>query len=340
MFQLERTAQLWGITGNLGGGKSLSAVQFAVDAMSRGYFVCSNITLNQDTIALHYGEFTRKLYQHISLDDPLFDPFKLPCGSPRGSGGKKRVLIILDECAEWVDQYSSAKDPRISRLWSWLRHSSKRSQDVFIVVQRPDYLNKVIRILITRWIWVHDLAVYRIPVLKMRFPFCGGLVMRNIFDNMKNRIGAVSFASKSYWGRFYNTAECLNSDGATYALEYEVPEVRRYGKFWLLLFLAFSQLVLYKSGVRASSTSLPDLEMYPDDSPPAFPHSAITPLTSVLKVAAERIINSNMRLFALSHCPSVRGFPCFVPRVPMAVFRPLVARADVRSAPCAPTRLV
>lgn len=223
MISLERTAQLWGITGNLGGGKTLSAVHFAVNAMLDGYFVVSNVTLNLDLLARDYGPWIRQLYQHVSLDDPGFDPFKLPCGSPRGSGGKKRVLVVLDECAEWIDQYSSAKDPRIARLWSWLRHSSKRSQDVFIIVQRPDYLNKVVRILISRWIWVNDLAVWRLPVLKMRVPFCSGLVMRNIYDKLGNRIGAVSLIAKAKWGRYYDTAECLNSDGASYNVEYAVP---------------------------------------------------------------------------------------------------------------------
>lgn len=275
MINLERTAQLWGITGNLGGGKTLTAVQFAVESIRMGFFVCTNITLDIDRISLFYGDYCRKLYLHVSLDDASFDPFKLPCGSPRGSGGKKRVLIILDECAEWVDQYSSAKDPRIARLWSWLRHSSKRSQDVFIIVQRPDYLNKVIRILITRWIWVHDLAVYRIPVLKFRFPFCSNLVMRNIFDNLKNRIGAVSFASKSHWGQFYNTAECLNQDGSTYALEYQVPETKRHGVFYLVLLLVFSQFTLYNACV-----SVKPLERdsdFPDDLPPPVINSFSPP---------------------------------------------------------------
>lgn len=239
MIELERTAQLWGITGNLGGGKTLTAVQFAVEAMRMGFFVCSNITLNVDRIAAYYGDYTKSLYKHISLDDPQFDPFALPVGSPRGSGGKKRVLVILDECAEWIDQYSSAKNPSIARFWSWLRHSSKRSQDVFIIVQRPDYLNKVVRILVSRWIWVNDLAVYKLPVVKIRIPFCSSFVMRNIFDgSSRNRIGGVSLASKSHWGLFYNTAECLNSAGASMLDEYVVPvRPRSSCRFILFLYL-------------------------------------------------------------------------------------------------------
>ena len=231
-IELERTAQLWGITGNLGGGKSLTAVWFAVRAIRQGYFVCSNITLNVSALKRLVGSWAVNLYQHISFDDADFDPFKLPCGSPRGSRGDKRVLVILDECAEWIDQYSSAKDPRISRFWSWLRHSSKRSQDVFIVVQRPDYLNKVVRILISRWVMVADLATYRIPVLRLRFPFMSGFVMRNVYDRSGTRIGGVSFISKSTWGVFYDTAECLNSLGAHYNTQYSMPRRPR-GRSWL-----------------------------------------------------------------------------------------------------------
>lgn len=220
---LDYTPQVWGITGNLGGGKSLSAVYLAVNAMRDGYFICSNITLNMDYICRTYGRHLEHLYKHISLDDPGFDPFKLPCGSPRGSGGGKRVLVILDECAEWVDQYSSAKDPRISRLWSWIRHSSKRSQDVVLVVQRLEYLNKVLRLLISKWVVVDDLKIWRIPILRMRLPLMGGMVMQRVFDRLGNMIVSPRFISKSTWGACYNTAECLNSDGATYNTEYKVP---------------------------------------------------------------------------------------------------------------------
>lgn len=255
-FQLERTAQLWGISGNLGGGKTMTAVQFAVNAVKEGYFVVSNITLNVDRMCSDFGAYCSRLYMHIDLDDPSFDPFKIPCGSPRGSGGRKRVLVILDECAEWVDQYSSAKDPRISRLWSWLRHSSKRSQDVFVVVQRPDYLNKVIRILISRWIWVNDLAVWRIPILRARLPFCGNLILRSIFDAKGQRVGPMSFIRKDYWGRFYDTSECLNSDGATYAAEYVSVDRPEPSLRWLYFFWFLSLFFLFK-GVNARNELRP-----------------------------------------------------------------------------------
>lgn len=227
MLHLERTAQVWAITGNLGGGKTLSSVALAVDSMSRGYFVVTNITLKTDVIASVYGKRVASLYLHISLDSPDFDPFALPCGSPRGTKGGKRVLVILDECAEWVDQYSNAKDPRIARLWSWLRHSSKRSQDVLLIVQRMDYLNKVLRLLISRWIVVDDLAVWRMPVVRLRLPFAGNYVMIRIFDRSGRLLYSPTYCCKSTWGAYYDTAECLNQDGAKVYAEY-VAEVRNW----------------------------------------------------------------------------------------------------------------
>lgn len=244
-MDLELTPQVWGITGNLGGGKTLTSVYLGVNAMRRGYFVVSNVTFNIDKIAQDYGDFVRSLYMHISLDDPECDPYKFPTGSPRGSGGGKRVLVILDECAEWFDQYSNLNDVRISRLNSWMRHSSKRSQDVLLVVQRKEYLNKSIRSLISKWVIVDDMSFWRMPVLRARVPFMKGFVMQRHFDRLKNLLAKPSFISKSRWGRYYNTAECLNIDGASTCYEYQVPPTP-YPSFLPLYIIYFiSIIVLY-----------------------------------------------------------------------------------------------
>lgn len=244
-IQLERTSQVWAITGNLGGGKSLTAVYLAVSSMARGYFVCSNITLDLGAIEGVYGKAAASLYKHISLDDPDFDPFKLPVGSPRGSGGGKRVLVILDECAEWVDQYSNAKDPKIQRLWSWLRHSSKRSQDVILIVQRMEYLNKVLRLLIARWVICDDLATWRMPLIKLRLPFCSGFVMERVFDRAGRLLYSPTYVSKETWGAFYNTAECLNNDGAAYNVEYDAPVVHHFPVKALLWYFSTVVVLVY-----------------------------------------------------------------------------------------------
>lgn len=240
MIKLERNALVWGVVGNLGGGKTLSAVELAVRCMLDGFAVVSNVTIDTVRISKEFNApWVKNLFFKVSLDDPDVDPFKFPCGDPRGSGGERRVVVVLDEVAEWLDQYSNAKDPRIKRFWSWLRHSSKRSQDVVVICQRQEYINKVVRTLIARWIWVDDLAVYRIPKIKVKLPFMSGLVMQNVFDRQGQRIGSTSFIQKQKWGRFYNTAECLNLDGSTYNSVYTVPPVK-YTLSKPLFFLTFA----------------------------------------------------------------------------------------------------
>lgn len=246
MVELEKTAQVWGICGNLGGGKTLTAVSMAVEAIRRGYFVVSNVTLN--IVELEKSiPWAGRLYQHIIVrqeewdekgnlvksDD--FNPFTIPSGSPRGTVGGKRVLVILDECAEWFDQYSNLKSKAISRVMSWLRHSSKRSQDVVFIVQRREYLNKSFRILVSRWVSVDDMAVWRIPLFKIPIPFMGGFCMANVFDKVGTRVQPVRFIPKAVYGRYYSTAECLSTFGGK-SVEYEVPR-REFGfPFWWFIF--------------------------------------------------------------------------------------------------------
>lgn len=248
MIELERTAQVWGVCGNLGGGKTLTAVSMAVEAIRSGYYVVTNITLDISLLSREIP-WADKLYRHIIVRDEQYDeqgnlvkcddfnPFTIPSGSPRGTVGGKRVLVILDECAEWFDQYSNLKSRSISRVMSWLRHSSKRSQDVVFIVQRREYLNKSFRILVSRWVSVDDLAVWRVPAIKIHLPFMSGFCMASVFDKVGNRVSSPCLIRKDYYGRFYNTAECLSTFGGVSA-EYSLPSREfKFPFFWFFLWL-------------------------------------------------------------------------------------------------------
>lgn len=249
MIPLEKTAQVWCICGDLGGGKTLTSVSMMVTAMLRGYYVVSNVLLNDSLLcSLPCG---RSLYQHIVVRDEKYDeegnllsrvdfnPFTIPSGSPRGSDGRKRVLVVLDECAEWFDQYTSAKsDKTISRVMSWLRHTSKRSQDVVFIVQRREYLQKNFRILVSRWVEVRDLAVWRLPVFKIRLPFMGRLCLATVHDKTGQRIRTPYLINKVEFGQWYDTAQNLSSYGG-HSFEYTLPAVR----YTVPLFLLFVYVI-------------------------------------------------------------------------------------------------
>lgn len=253
MIPLETTPQVWLIHGNLGGGKSMTAVSMAVNAILAGRFVASNINLNLEELR-KIAPWCDSCYYHfdVSKDEynedgvlikrQSFNPFKIPSGSPRGTINPKRVLVIFDECAEWFDQYSSAKSPEVSRVMSWLRHSSKRNQDVLFIVQRVEYLQKSFRVLCSRYVQVDDLAVWRIPVFRIKIPFMGGFVMARTCDRAGTKSAPLTLVKKSYFGRFYDTAQSLTTYGGE-PVEYTLPD-RSYKYPWLLFWFWFSSCFL------------------------------------------------------------------------------------------------
>lgn len=199
-------AQVYGIYGLLGGGKTLTAVEIAKDFLEFGHDVVSNIMLKEPL-------YSNPRYKYIP-DFSNVDWWSLPQGAPRGSGGSHRAAIIIDEAAEFFNQFSSASS-KVQDMLSWLRQSSKRGQFVFMIIQRPEFLVKSARSLCHSWIVCTDLAQWRIPILRMTIPFCGNLVMRRIFDNMGNLLSRGFLVCNKYnIGRYYNTSQILNPQHA------------------------------------------------------------------------------------------------------------------------------
>lgn len=202
------TANVYGIYGHLGGGKSLSAVEISIWALKLGWTVVSNIRLyNIDKYKSHF---------HLIDDLTSLDFWSLPCGAPRGSRDKFRVVIVIDECAEFFDQFSSTS-PVLKNFLSWLRHSSKRGQFVFLIVQQPEFIAKSLRLLVNKWIVCFDMAQYRLPMIRLKIPFTRHLVARRIFDKYGNLISrGANFADKYLIGHYYDTAQSIAVRGRSY----------------------------------------------------------------------------------------------------------------------------
>ena len=210
----KKTANVYGIYGHLGGGKSLTAVELSLWALRLGWTVTSNIELRnipKDCV----GKFN--LIEDFESVATYVDPtnsdncgfWSLPCGAPRASASSFRSVIVIDECAEFFDQYSSSS-PVLKSFLSWLRHSSKRGQFVFLIVQKPEFIAKALRLLINKWIICDDMYQFRLPVLKVKIPFTSNFVARRVFDRMGNLLSrGFNFADKRDIGRFYNTAQSI-----------------------------------------------------------------------------------------------------------------------------------
>ena len=193
-----RSANVYGIYGHLGGGKSLTAVELSLEFLRLGWSVTSNILIRSKSPKYHFIE-----------DFQDVDFWSLPCGAPRGSDNPYRSVIVVDECAEFFDQYSS-NSPYLKQFLSWLRHSSKRGQFVFLIVQKPEFISKSLRLLINKWIVCDDMEQFRLPYFKIRIPFTRGYVARRIFDRYGNLLSrGFNFASKSDIGRYYDTSQSI-----------------------------------------------------------------------------------------------------------------------------------
>ena len=71
MITLDVRPHVWGVVGNLGGGKTLTAVSVIIDSLACGYFVVTNIELNKARLERRFGA---NVYNHLLLlppDNPL-----------------------------------------------------------------------------------------------------------------------------------------------------------------------------------------------------------------------------------------------------------------------------
>ena len=180
----------------------MTAVELSLNFLRLGWSVTSNILIRSKSPKYRFIE-----------DFQDVDFWSLPCGAPRGSDDPYRSVIVVDECAEFFDQYSS-NSPYLKSFLSWLRHSSKRGQFVFLIVQKPEFISKSLRLLINKWIVCDDMEQFRLPYFKCRIPFTKGYVARRIFDRYGNLLSrGFNFASKSDIGRFYDTSQSIAIQG-------------------------------------------------------------------------------------------------------------------------------
>lgn len=208
-----QTAGVYGIYGHLGGGKTLTAVDIALSFLRRGFPVTTNIQM-MDLPNSHLYTFCDDIF--------TVDPWSFPVGAPRGSSNPYRSCIIIDEAAEMFDQYAS---PSFTKPFlSWLRHSSKRGQFVFLIVQRPEFLQKSLRLLINRWIICDDMAQFRLPVFRIKVPFMAPYVRRIVLDRYGNEISrGADYCLKSEIGKHYNTAQSIATQGRA---DGSIPDIK------------------------------------------------------------------------------------------------------------------
>lgn len=154
--------------GRLGGGKTYSAVERILLALSRGQTVYSNIKLYHGNIALYLeavygvelqpGQLNTLTYEEI----PTFHKF-CKWGTPDCP-----TLLVVDEVHIWFNARDWANAMR--EVLDFLTQSRKACLDIIFISQSADNIDKQFRRLI-QYIWrFRDMSKFQVPALGIRWP--------------------------------------------------------------------------------------------------------------------------------------------------------------------------
>lgn len=160
----------WGVTGKLGGGKTLWAMYKAAQYIGQGRQVVSNIDIDPTPICKPWRDqrtvrVSRIPYRPSRAD---FDAIG------RGNDSKdesKNGLIILDECGAILNS-RNYKDKGRDELIEWFLHARHLGWDVMFIVQSLTLIDKQIR---------EALIEYRVMCKRLdriNWPFLGWLGIR------------------------------------------------------------------------------------------------------------------------------------------------------------------
>lgn len=207
---------VFGVCGKLGGGKSLFCVRVMLDALRRGDFVTSNIRLKDDYLRSNFINASNYTF----IDDfSNIDPWTLRGGSFRGSGGKQRSLIVIDEAGEWLDSYRDARHGgQLTDVASWLRQSDKLGQDVYFIVQFENLLHNRLRSIVHYWVVCQDFAKWNLPLIPLKIPILSRFCVASFYDGRKRECINRIWTLKGKWlYDAYDTAAFFGDSSSRYS---------------------------------------------------------------------------------------------------------------------------
>lgn len=131
------------VEGAVGAGKTYWAVSALSRHLKGGGIVATNLDLHLKPLrALTGRRLSSGQLLQISAD---MSPYDIPRGDFRG-GGRRKVMVILDEALNWFPSSREASDKDKGKDWQvWLRQSDKLGQDVYFIAQRFDRAAKWLR---------------------------------------------------------------------------------------------------------------------------------------------------------------------------------------------------
>ncbi|MDD3802153.1 MAG: zonular occludens toxin domain-containing protein [Desulfuromonas thiophila] len=133
----------WGVTGKLGGGKTLYAVFKARERIGQGVRVATNVDLFPEKFCRSWrNEDSVRVYR-LPDRPSRRDLDALGVGN-ESSDETKNGLLILDECGNILNSRTYRDDDR-QELIEWFLHARKLGWDIMFIVQNISLIDKQIR---------------------------------------------------------------------------------------------------------------------------------------------------------------------------------------------------
>lgn len=154
------------VQGKKGNGKGIIAVAMIEDYLRQGRPVATNLNMFLE----HLLPTSSKTTLMRIPDQPTYQDM-LNIGDVFTNGGDetKNGLLVLDECASWLNARDYS-DPERKKLLDWFVHSRKHGWDVVYVIQSINMLDKQFRDGFAE----HLITVVRLD--RLGVPFIGALV--------------------------------------------------------------------------------------------------------------------------------------------------------------------
>lgn len=150
------------ITGGLGSGKGLAAIQKIREYAAEGKQIAGNIDVYLHELCTY--ENSKVTYTRIPDKPSKFDLDSLPNGNETYDNDLNG-LLILDECLTWLNS-RNWNDKTREGVIDWLIHSRKHGWDVMLLVQDFEVIDKqLIGSLMDYHCNMSDLSKINVPIV-------------------------------------------------------------------------------------------------------------------------------------------------------------------------------
>lgn len=203
------------VTGKLGSGKSLLAVDRAIQYASEGRRVAANF--HMDFTPICHSPDSKLSSNPVTVLPSIPSTENLLMLGFGGEHEDTAGALLLDECAQFLNSRTWQGKER-EEMINWLLHARKRCWDVFLIVQHERMLDKQVRDALAEYVvTIKRTDRLKVPFVPIKFPRMHVGIVRYGLD--QNAMVADRWITRGGQAmECYDTRAIFNDDSAAYSI--------------------------------------------------------------------------------------------------------------------------